>query len=645
MLALGLLALPALAQESVPLTSLDLTKWQQGWGEPQIDLSIEGKPLRIGGETFAKGLGSHAGSALHVELFGETERFTARIGVDDETEGRGSVVFLVYGDGRRLFDSGVMHGGDPARVLDVDLRGVQVAMLVTTPAGDGIDHDHANWIEANFWVNGRTPRTIDAPAEEKVLLTPKPGPEPRIHGPVVDGVRPGRPYLYRIPCTGTRPMGFAAKGLPAPLGLDSGTGIISGFAPKERGGYDVLLEAVNDHGTTQRAFRIVVGDTLALTPPMGWNSWYIHYDRITQADMHAAADAMVESGMADFGYRYVSIDDCWMKRKGDEPYRDEEGRILSNANFPDMAGLTAYAHERGLRAGLYTSPGPWTCAGYVGAWEHEEIDARTFADWGFDFLKHDWCSYGGQATGEGEERLRRPYEHMSSILRELDRDIVLNLCQYGMGEVWKWGGDVGGHCWRTTGDLGLERGGLLPGFYAIGLANAQHFEYARPGRWNDPDYLLIGWVGSAHGMGVGEPTTLTGNEQYSYMSMWCLMAAPLIFSGDMTKLDEFTLNVLCNGEVIEVDQDPLGRQARIVAQTDEELILAKPMVDGSLAVGLFNLGEAAREMEVSWEQLGLVGPQRVRDLWRQQDLEQGTDVLEPSTPRHGVAMLRLWPTR
>jgi alpha-galactosidase len=238
----------------------------------------------------------------------------------------------------------------------------------------------------------------------------------------------------------------------------------------------------------------------------------------------------------------------------------------------------------------------------------------------------------------------KPYTKMGAILRDLDRDVVFNLCQYGMGEVWEWGGEVGGHCWRTTGDLGLARNERLPGFYHIGLANARHWQHARPGQWNDPDYILIGWVGSAHAQTVGHETTLTGNEQYSYMSLWCLMAAPLIFSGDMDKLDPFTLNVLCNAEVIQVDQDALGKQARIVhLDEDSELVMAKPLEDGSLAVGLFNLAEHERQVTASWEQLDLQQPQRVRDLWRQQDLGVVRGAISQRVPRHGVALLRLWP--
>ncbi len=406
----------------------------------------------------------------------------------------------------------------------------------------------------------------------------------------------------------------------------------------------MTLVATNDAGTCEKPFTIEVGDALALTPPMGWNSWYIHYYRVTEQHMRSAADVMVSSGMADYGYMYVNIDDCWMKRKGDEPYRDQDGAVLPNSKFPDIQGMVDYIHGKGLRAGTYISPGPWTCAGYVGSYEHEATDARKFAQWGFDFLKYDWCSYQNVATGEGRERLMRPYRKMGDILKTLDRDIVFNLCQYGMGNVWEWGGEVGGNCWRTTGDLGLESGDLLPGFFSIGISNAQHWKYARPGEWNDPDYILIGWVGAANAQTIGHPTPLSGNEQYSYMSLWSLMAAPLIFSGDMEKLDDFTLNVLCNAEVIGIDQDALGKQARIVRFKEESnLVLAKPLEDGSLAVGLFNLDEQPRRLSVSWDELHLDGPQRPHDLWRQRDLDVVQQQFSAEVGRHGVVFVRLRP--
>jgi alpha-galactosidase len=475
--------------------------------------------------------------------------------------------------------------------------------------------------------------------EEAVVLTPPAPAAPRINGPKVYGARPGSPFLYRVPCTGERPITFAAKNLPPGLLLDAASGIITGRIEKS-GSYRATLTAKNSRGKDSRELRIVAGHTLALTPPMGWNSWYIHYDRVSQEVMRQAAEQMIASGMADYGYQYVNIDDCWMKKRGQEPYRNEAGAVLPSSKFPDMKGLADYIHSKGLKAGLYTSPGPWTCAGYVGAYQHEAVDAREFADWGYDFLKYDWCSYNSIAGGHSLEQFQKPYQQMWNELQSLQRDIVFNLCQYGMGEVWKWGGEVG-HCWRTTGDLGLEKGAQLPGFYKIGLSNAQHWQYAGPGAWNDPDYILIGWVGDAHGMGQGKPATLTPNEQYSYMSMWCLMAAPLIFSGDMAKLDAFTLNILCNAEVIAVDQDSLGQQARIIKQTPDEFILVKDLEDGSKAAGVFNLSTAARKLSLSWGDLGLRARQRVRDLWRQKELGTYDKAFEAEVPRHGVILVRL----
>jgi alpha-galactosidase len=478
--------------------------------------------------------------------------------------------------------------------------------------------------------------------KEWACLTPAAPAVPRINGPKVYGVRPGSPFLYRIPATGERPMTFGVRGLPEGLLLDSARGIITGRVAKA-GTYELTLSATNCHGHATGSFRLVVGDKLALTPPMGWNSWYIHLQRVSDRDMRKAADQMIATGMADYGYQYVNIDDGWMKKQGEEPYRDADGAVLPNAKFPDMPGLVNYIHDKGLKAGVYTSPGPWTCAHFAGAYEHEGQDARKFAEWGFDFLKYDWCSYGSLHLGKSLADVQKPYQKMSGELQKLDRDVVFNLCQYGMSNVWEWGETVGGQCWRTTGDLGLEKSVVLPAFYSIGFRNAEHWQYARPGAWNDPDYLLLGWIGGRGGVCL--PTTLNADEQYSYMSMWCLMAAPLFFSGDMARLDAFTLNVLCNAEVIGVDQDALGRQARIVRKSDDVFILLKDLEDGSKALGVFNLGGTARQVDVAWSDLGISGSQRLRDLWRQRDMGAFKKGFKPQIPSHGVALVRLYPKK
>jgi alpha-galactosidase len=357
--------------------------------------------------------------------------------------------------------------------------------------------------------------------------------------------------------------------------------------------------------------------------------------------------------------------------------RKKNGEIRSNKRFPDMKALTDYIHQKGLKAGIYTSPGPTTCAGYTGSYEHEAQDIRTIARWGFDFLKYDWCTYGWLEKERTREACMKPYSLMWNEIQKVDRDIVHNLCQYGMADVWEWGATVG-HCWRTTGDLGILAGSSMPPFYYIGLSNSEHWQYAGPGGWNDPDYILIGWIRNALKEEEYEKTSLTPNEQYAYMSMWALMAAPLIYSGDMSRLDPFTLNILCNSEVIDIDQDVLGHQAQIVIRGKEELVMVKELEEGAKAVGLFHVtgqsdpqslnlvdGDAdgmsnvemdpenpadyfiwnnqpeSKKISFKASDIHISGKFSVRDVWRQKDLGVYENSFETLVPFHGVVLLRI----
>lgn len=645
LLATGWLALAWLnaTAETVWLDTLDLSQMTQGWGIPQTNRSIREQPLAIGGRKFERGVGTHAISTARIELAGGAERFLAFVGVDDHANGAATITFRIEADGRTLWRSGVMKPGDAAREAEVDLRGVKTLLLQVGDAGDGISFDHANWAEARFIVSGAKPQIVAAPQEPAVILTPKPGPAPRINGPTVYGCRPGNPFLYRIPTQGERPMSFSVSGLPRGLKLDSATGILTGSIA-ERGEYRLTLRAKNQHGRTARSFKIVCGDTLSLTPSMGWNHWYAHYDRITDAMMREAADILVSSGMADVGYQYVSIDDCWMNAQKNRdplrvgPLRDERGNLVPNKYFPDMKALTDYIHAKGLKAGTYTSPGPRTCAGFAGSYLHEAQDAKQFADWGFDLLKYDWCSYGEIVKGDTSlDALKKPYQLMGDLLKQQQRDILLNLCQYGMGNVWEWGAEVGGQSWRTSGDLGFE----LNNLFNVALKNVEHRAWSRPGSWNDPDYIQIGYIGNARSGGLPVPCPLTPTEQYSFMSLWCLMASPIFYSGDMTQLDEFTLNVLCNPEVIEVNQDPLGQCARVVELDENTFIMVKDLADGTKAVGLCNRGEMETSVTARWSDLGIKSKPRVRDLWRQKDLGRFATEFRATVPRHGVVLVRV----
>lgn len=638
----------ATAPGKVWLSDLDIGKTQQGWEHARKDLSVDGNPLKIAGRAFEKGLGTHADSLLYVELNGGSTRFNAWVGVDDEVMNTnrqggarpGSVEFRILADGKQVYKSGVIKSGDAAKEVDIDLTGVNLLVLIVD-SGDSMNYDHADWADAYFTVTGTAPKTLDAPKEEAVILTPKPSPKPRINSARVFGVRPGSPVLYTIAASGQRPLWFSVENLPQGLTLNRETGQITGRLDKA-GEHKITMVATNDLGEAKKELRLVVGDTIALTPPMGWNSWNCWGCAVDEKKIRESAEAMVKSGLIDHGWQYVNIDDCWMIRLNSDDAmvggarRDEAGRILTNKRFPDMKALTDYVHGLGLKVGTYISPGPWTCAGYEGSWQHEQLDARQFAAWGFDYLKYDWCGYGSIKPSPTLEEMQEPYRFMRLCLDRVDRDIVYSLCQYGMGDVWRWGKEIGGNCWRTTGDI-TDSWGSMAG---IGFAQAGHAPYASPGHWNDPDMLVVGLVGWGPNL---RESRLTPNEQYTHISLWCLLASPLLIGCDLTRIDEFTMNLLTNDEVLEVNQDPLGKQAVRVLQDGTREVWCKDMEDGSLAVGLFNRDEIPQTVTADWADLGVSGKMRVRDLWRQKDLGDFDGSFGAEIPRHGVVLVRLFP--
>ncbi|HRR34289.1 MAG TPA: NPCBM/NEW2 domain-containing protein [Kiritimatiellia bacterium] len=633
----------AKAQSRLGLDELDLATMSCGWERPQARLAVDGNPLKIARKRFERGVGTHAPSWFAIDTGGAALRFEAQVGMDDEelVRGKGSAVFRVYADGRRVADSGVMHARQPARRLTAELAGAHVVVLEVSDAGDGSVHDHADWCDAFFTVReGAVLKPLPRPPTEQIgILTPPPPLEPRIHGARVFGVRPGHPVLFTIPVTGERPITFEGDGLPDGLTLDRERGILSGTVAAA-GSYRMTFRASNALGTATRDWRLEVGARIALTPPMGWNSWNCFAHTVSDANIRTAAQAMVESGLIQHGWSYVNIDDYWQTCPSERtdtslmgPARDSTGRILPNARFPDMAALCRDVHRLGLKIGLYSSPGPTTCGGCVGSWGHEEKDAQTYAEWGFDYLKYDWCSYAQCARNDSLRELMRPYLIMSRVLRAQPRDLVFSLCQYGMGHVPAWGEKAGGQCWRTTDDI------VDTWESVAGIVQAQiGFElFAAPGAWNDLDMLVVGTVG----WGTPHPTRLTPNEQYSHISYWCLLASPLLLGCDLTRLDPFTLNLLTNDEVLEVNQDPLGRQAVRVQHDDAQEIWAKPMSDGSTVAGLFNRGCLTRTVTLPFAALGLKGPHRLRDLWRQKDLGVTADTFEAEIPGHGVLLLKL----
>ena len=650
----------------VPLGSLDLAKMrvQPGGGRggqqtvAQANKSIDGNPIRIGGKEFAVGVGTRANSVLFVQLNGGAEHFAATVGADDNpiqappgATGQPPapppptpIVFRAVGDGRVLHVSKPVSRGDAPEPFDVDLRGIRTLVLQVTQV-DVVRPVVADWADAKFTVSGTAPVAIGIPVEPREILTPKPGPAPRNNGPSLTGVTPGHDVLYKIPATGAAPITYGAANLPNGLTLDPATGIIRGTIAA-RGRHPVTLTAKNSAGSASKPFTFVAEGQLALTPAMGWNSWNAYGRAVSDSLARAAADAMVSKGLIDHGWTYVNLDDGWERsaRESDPlfegPVRAPDGTMLTNKKFPNMKALGDYIHGKGLKFGIYSGPGPTTCQRLEASWQHEVQDFRTFANWGVDYLKYDWCGYSSVlASGETNQQLavlKRPYQVGRASLDRVPRDIVYSLCQYGWGNVWEWGAEPGiaGNSWRTTGDI-TDTWESMAG---IGFQQVGHSKYASPGHWNDPDMLVIGKVGWGPRL---RDSRLTPNEQYVHITLWSLLASPLLLGNDLTQMDDFEVNLVTNDEVLGVHQDPLGKSADRISKKDMLEVWSRPLADGSLAVGLFNRDEMDMKVAVAWSELGITGKQKVRDLWRQKDLGTFDGEFSTLVPRHGTVFVKV----
>lgn len=641
--------------ESFRLSSLNLQPMVQDYGAPQKNQSVDGHPLSIQGHRFEHGVGTSANSVLYVNVKKSGLKFKAMVGVDDEVSSQEvRVEFKVIGDGKLLWRSGPMTPGNPARPVEVDLQGVGSMLLAVDNWDDSMLLNHVDWAEAEIEMAKGKPDAVSTPEIPAPILTPQAPATPRINGPSVFGVRPGSPLLYTIPATGERPMTFSVRELPQGLRMDAATGQITGVL-KEKGEFAVVLQAENAKGKAEKKFRISVGETLSLTPPMGWSSWNVWAATINQEKVEGAARAMIQSGLAQHGWTYINIDDTW------QGLRSGPGKALqpNPKRFTDLRKMCDEIHALGLKAGIYSTP--WVtsytaCAGGAsdnpeGVWEKDpvdyrkghhlgkysfaEVDAKQWAEWGFDYLKYDWLPNDVPHTQE-----------MAAALRATGRDIVFSLSNAApLNLVGKWA--ALSQCWRTGGDIvdywQFGKWGYDHSVAGIGFSQDAWASFAGPGHWNDPDMLVVGSLGWGKEL---RPSRLTPDEQYSHISLWCLLAAPLMIGCDLEHLDPFTLNLLTNDEVLAVDQDTLGRQAVRLAKEGPVDIYGKELEDGGRAVGFFNRG--LYPITLPFERLpeiGLSGLQHVRDLWRQKALEDANGKITVSIPPHGVVLLKFTPVR
>jgi alpha-galactosidase len=506
------------------------------------------------------------------------------------------------------------------------------------------------------------PAVATSPWPGAEIRTPQAPSTPRINGPAIFGVRPGNPFLYHIPATGDRPMTFSASGLPKGLKLDRQTGNITGSL-SEPGNYAVTFHAKNSQGSANKKFKIVVGEEIALTPPMGWNSWNAYHATVTGDDVRRAAHAMAASGLIDHGWSYINIDESWQGKRG-----GKFNGIQPNQKFPDMQQMCDEIHGLGLKVGIYSTPWVTSYAGYVGgsadnpegAWEKPnarnrahgkyplaENDAEQWAEWGVDYLKYDWNPRNSDPR-ETAEDLHLHSATMAKALRKSKRDVVFSYSNSmpfddiaDQSEMY--------NSWRTTGDIGDSWSSMAAKAFYINVPKGEKelegppsdrwAPFARPGHWNDPDMMVLGYVNFG---GEQHPTRLTPDEQYLHVTTWCMAAAPLLLGCDLDKLDDFTLNLASNDEVLAVNQDTLGKQATVASNEGNTLLVyARPLADGSQAVALYNLGQEPAKVTANWSDLKLSGRHAVRDLWRQKDLGKFSNEFSMTVAPHGAELVKI----
>jgi alpha-galactosidase len=635
------------------LDELDIAKFSEGIPSVNAKANGAGEPMTLGKLNYQHGLGIHSTGVLYFLMDGKALSFSAMVGVDDKANKLMVARFYVIGDQKILFESGDMKVGDEPKKVNVDLKGIKkLGLLVTN--NEEVSRNYADWADAQFTMieqnkPGNIPNSVD-----RYILTPASPKTPHINSPKIFGARPGNPFLFTVVASGEGPFRFSVENLPEGLTIDPQTGIIIGKV-MERGTYHAVMVASNKYGTHKKELRIRIGDTISLTPPIGWNGWNSWAREIDKEKVVASANAMVKMGLSNHGWTYINIDDAWQGQRDPKTHA-----LQANEKFPAFKQMIDDIHAKGLKLGVYSTPWIASYAGYAGAssnfpngeypdsiknnkrafryigkYRFELEDAKQMAEWGVDYLKYDWRIELNSA------------ERMSKALKESGRDIVYSLSNSAPFALVKDWARIS-EAWRTGPDI---RDSWIS-LYVSAFTLDKWAPYTGLGHWNDPDMMILGNVTTGAKL---HPTRLTPDEQYSHVSMFSLLSAPLLIGCPIEQLDAFTLNLLTNDEVIDIDQDPLGKSARLVSEDNGVQVWLKPLEDGSYAIGMFNTAdyqktpqsyfrwgnEPNKHFTLDLEKYGLKGKWSVRDVWRQKTMGEFSGSFTTDIRHHGVVMIRL----
>ena len=639
------------------LDDLDIPSFSDGIHGVSTKACASGEPIQLGGVKYSRGLGISQIGLMVFQLDGNATQFSAIVGADDNANKATETHFYILGDRKILFESGPMKVGGVPKKININLTGVKrFGILVKTEASS--QKFYSDIANAQFTMLENTMPQPIANDGERYILTPAVAKTPRINSPKIFGAKPGSPFLFTVVATGEAPISYSADHLPNGLTIDSKTGIITGVLNK-KGTYLVTMKANNNFGAAQKQLIIKIGYTISLTPPIGWNGWNSWARLIDREKVIASANAMVNMGLSKHGWTYINIDDGW------QGYRTANNYALQpNKKFPDFKGMIDEIHSKGLKLGLYSTPWITSYAGfgggssnfedgalpdsiinnkrsfrYIGKYRFEKQDAIQMAQWGVDYLKYDWRIELGSA------------ERMSEALKKSGRDIIYSLSNSAPFNLVKDWARVS-EAWRTGPDI---RDSWLS-LYVSAFTLDKWGPYGGPGHWNDPDMMILGNVTTGAKL---HPTRLTPNEQYSHVSLFSLLAGPILIGCPIEQLDAFTLNLLSNDEVIEVNQDPLGKSARLFLEEQGVQVWLKPLEQGAYAVGIFNTAdfgktpasyfrwedEQSANYNLYFNKLKLKGLFNVRNVWTQKEIAANAKSFKATVPHHGVVLLKLTPTK
>ncbi len=658
--ALCFAALPAMSQVTVNppvsddendialLGDMDVSKTICGWGDGNVaNKTWANRPITLRDTVYTSGVGTHATSQIIVKLNGAT-RFCCRVGVDDEVreaasenaqEGVANYKVILRGENNftQVVQEGTITALDATSVLiDVDTNGWKY-LILEADAGEKTWSDHVDWANAYFEYFAKAATAPYIVSAEEIAS--------KLNCATTVFSQPGVRFMHKIKASSAEAT-LSAENLPAGLSWNAERKLVEGTIAEEGVyTYDIVITQ-DGESSTEPVSLTVSSDLQQPVPFMGWLSWNVYKGDINESKIKATADAMVRHNLNDLGYRYLCIDDNWHASARETGTNKPQ---YSTTKFPSgLKSLTDYAHDLGLKIGIYSDAAEQTCNQEFGSFGYEEIDAKQYAEWGFDLLKYDYCY-----APSDMETARNRYKIMGEALKNSGRNILFYMCEWGVRDPWKWASETGATCWRATydsrdtWDAGGYDGSKCGAIQAIDIM--KHIPaYAGVNRFNDADMMCVGLYGkggpsSEFGSYLGMSLT----EYKSQFAMWCMFASPLTISFDITgEIPQQDLDIITNEELIAINQDRMGQQADLIVSNSNYEIYSKDLENGDIAVAVLNRSASTRDVTIDFSLLPLESGKKykLRDLWAHEDVGEHQDEYTVTAASHETRVFRVSPS-